>query len=59
MGTIRGGNRRTALHDLADEYDGQVEIEVLDINAPEQLAALKARLSGRMFDILFVNAGHH
>jgi NAD(P)-dependent dehydrogenase (short-subunit alcohol dehydrogenase family) len=34
-----------------------VEIEDLDICEPDQLAALKHRLSGRMFDILFVNAG--
>lgn len=57
MGTVRGGAARTLLHDLADEYAGRVEIEVLDICEPEQIAALKQRLSGRMFDILFVNAG--
>lgn len=45
------------LHDLADEFEGRVEIEVLDICAPDQLAALRERLSGRMFDMLFVNAG--
>jgi NAD(P)-dependent dehydrogenase (short-subunit alcohol dehydrogenase family) len=57
MGTVRGGAARTLLHDLADEYAGRVEIEVLDICEPEQIAALKQRISGRMFDILFVNAG--
>jgi NAD(P)-dependent dehydrogenase (short-subunit alcohol dehydrogenase family) len=57
VGTVRGGRTRTLLHDLADEYSGRVEIEFLDICAPDQLAALHDRLSGRMFDMLFVNAG--
>jgi NAD(P)-dependent dehydrogenase (short-subunit alcohol dehydrogenase family) len=56
VGTVRGG-ARTKLHDLADEYEGRVEIETLDIAEPDQIAALHTRLSGRSFDILFVNAG--
>jgi NAD(P)-dependent dehydrogenase (short-subunit alcohol dehydrogenase family) len=56
VGTVRGSGR-TNLHDLADEYEGRVEIESLDITEPDQIAALQARLSGRSFDILFVNAG--
>ena len=57
VGTVRGGTTRTLLHDLADNYRGRVEIEELDICDTGQLAALKQRLSGRVFDILFVNAG--
>lgn len=57
VGTVRGGATRTPLHDLADEYPGQVEIEVLDICEPAQLGALQQRLSGRTFELLFVNAG--
>ncbi len=57
VGTIRGVGTRTLLHDLADEFQGRVEIETLDICEPDQLAALRDRLSGRMFDMLFVNAG--
>ena len=57
MGTVRGGGNRTLLHDLADEYEGRVEIEILDIREADQLAALHGRLSGRIFDMLFVNAG--
>jgi NAD(P)-dependent dehydrogenase (short-subunit alcohol dehydrogenase family) len=57
VGTVRGGTTRTLLHDLADQHPGRVEIEVLDICEPAQLAALKQRLSGRTCDILFVNAG--
>ena len=57
VGTVRDGGTRTLLHDLADEYSGRVEIEILDICEPDQLAALHGRLSGRVFDMLFVNAG--
>ncbi len=57
VGTVRGGTTRTLLHDLADKSQGRLEVEVLDINEPAQLAALRERLSGRVFDMLFVNAG--
>jgi NAD(P)-dependent dehydrogenase (short-subunit alcohol dehydrogenase family) len=56
VGTVRGESR-TLLHDLANEHRGRVEIETLDICDPDQLAALHGRLSGRVFDMLFVNAG--
>ena len=56
VGTVRGGGR-TQLHDLAANSDGRVEIETLDIDFPDQIAALRARLPGRTFDLLFVNAG--
>ena len=56
VGTVRG-NGRTRLHDLADAFAGRVEIEALDICEPDQLAVLRDRLSGRTFDMLFVNAG--
>ena len=51
VGTVRGSNR-TPLHDLAD-----VRIETVDINEPSQVAALRQRLAGQQFDLLFVNAG--
>jgi NAD(P)-dependent dehydrogenase (short-subunit alcohol dehydrogenase family) len=56
VATVRG-TARTGLHDLADTPGSRVEIESLDICEPDQIAALRARLSGRVFDILFVNAG--
>jgi len=56
VGTVRGG-KRTLLHDLVDEHPGRVEIEIVDICEPDQVAALRDRLSGRVFDMLFVNAG--
>src|ERR1700710_1648920 len=57
VGTVRGGGTRTLLHGVGDESEGRVEIETLDICEPDQIAALRDRLSGRLFDMLFVNAG--
>ncbi|MGL4965886.1 MAG: SDR family NAD(P)-dependent oxidoreductase [Inquilinus sp.] len=57
VGTVRAGGGRTRLHDLADAHGGRVEIETLDICEPHHVAALRARLAGRAFDMLFVNAG--
>jgi NAD(P)-dependent dehydrogenase (short-subunit alcohol dehydrogenase family) len=56
VATVRG-SARTKLHDVAGDYEGRVEIEALDITQPDQIAALHGRLSGRSFDMLFVNAG--
>lgn len=56
VGTVRGV-ARTPLHELADKSAGRVEIEHVDICAADEIAALRARLSGRAFDCLFVNAG--
>ncbi|NHV25714.1 SDR family oxidoreductase [Burkholderia sp. D-99] len=56
-GTVREGSGRTKLHDLAERFTGRLDIETLDICEPAQLAALRERLSGRRFDMLFVNAG--
>ncbi|HDR9056630.1 SDR family oxidoreductase [Burkholderia vietnamiensis] len=56
-GTVRAGSGRSKLHDLAERVGARLDIETLDICEPAQLAALRARLSGRRFDMLFVNAG--
>ena len=56
VGTVQD-SARTGLHDLADEYPGRIEIESLDITEPDQIMALRDRLSGRSFHILFHNAG--
>lgn len=53
VATVRGSGR-TPLHELASE---RLEIETVDINEPEQVRALRDRLDGRAFDLLFVNAG--
>jgi NAD(P)-dependent dehydrogenase (short-subunit alcohol dehydrogenase family) len=46
---------------IAEEYIGRgsqvVETDHVDINAPEQIQALRDRLGSRTFDLLFVNAG--
>ncbi|WP_137934829.1 SDR family oxidoreductase [Mesorhizobium comanense] len=57
VGTVRAGSGRTSLHDLADAFEGRLEIETVDICESDQVAALRDRLSGRVFDMLFVNAG--
>jgi NAD(P)-dependent dehydrogenase (short-subunit alcohol dehydrogenase family) len=57
VGTVRAEAGRTLLHDLADDLPGRLGIEVLDINEPAQLTALRQRLSGRSFEMLFVSAG--
>ena len=57
VGTVRAGGGRTGLHDLADAFGGRVEIEVVDICEPVDVAALRDRLSGKVIDTLFVNAG--
>lgn len=51
------GNARGLLHDLAQRHDGCIEIEALDINQPDQITALRHRLSNLSLDVLFVNAG--
>ena len=45
------------LHGLLEVSDGRLEIETVDIIDPDQVAALRARLASRKFDLLFVNAG--
>jgi NAD(P)-dependent dehydrogenase (short-subunit alcohol dehydrogenase family) len=56
VATVRGTGR-TGLDDLQERADGRLEIEHVDINEPEQVGALRDRLAGRTFDLLFVNAG--
>jgi NAD(P)-dependent dehydrogenase (short-subunit alcohol dehydrogenase family) len=56
VATVRGP-RRTALHDLQDRVGDRLEIEHVDIDAPDQVEALRDRLCSRRFDLLFVNAG--
>jgi NAD(P)-dependent dehydrogenase (short-subunit alcohol dehydrogenase family) len=56
LGTVRDAGG-TPLHDLAAGSAGRVEIETLDITAADQIAALRERLAGRSFAVLFVNAG--
>jgi NAD(P)-dependent dehydrogenase (short-subunit alcohol dehydrogenase family) len=45
------------LANLLGACDGRLEIETVDIVYSDQVAALRARLASRKFDLLFVNAG--
>jgi len=56
LGTVRGSGQ-SELHELADAHPDQVSIAPLDITDSDQISELRERLSGRAFDILFVNAG--
>jgi NAD(P)-dependent dehydrogenase (short-subunit alcohol dehydrogenase family) len=56
VGTVRG-SARTPLHELAEAHGAQLTIEHLDITDTAGIAALRHRLQGRTFDMLFVNAG--
>jgi NAD(P)-dependent dehydrogenase (short-subunit alcohol dehydrogenase family) len=51
-------NRTTSkLHTLVADARDRLEIQTVDINHPDEVAALRARLASRKFDMLFVNAG--
>jgi NAD(P)-dependent dehydrogenase (short-subunit alcohol dehydrogenase family) len=45
------------LRRLCDAAQGALDVETVDVNVPEQVAALRARLGERRIDVLFVNAG--
>ncbi len=55
VGTVRGPG--TPLHSLAAERPDSVEVETLDLTDHDQIRSLAARLSGRTFDVVFVNGG--
>jgi len=54
--TVRESGR-TLLHELAERHPAQIDIEKLDVTSQFQIAALRHRLAGRIFDLLFHNAG--
>jgi NAD(P)-dependent dehydrogenase (short-subunit alcohol dehydrogenase family) len=56
IATVRG-ETPAKLNNLWEAHSKALEIEQLDINKPDQLAALRAKLKGRKIDLLFVNAG--
>jgi NAD(P)-dependent dehydrogenase (short-subunit alcohol dehydrogenase family) len=55
LGTVRAAG--TPLHELAAQHPDSVEIETLDMTDHDQVLALRDHLSGREFDVVFVNAG--
>lgn len=56
IGTERGPGT-SPLRDVASVHPDDVEVEQVDVTAPEQIAALRDRLEGRRLDLLFVVAG--
>ncbi|MBY0559412.1 SDR family NAD(P)-dependent oxidoreductase [Hyphomicrobium sp.] len=56
VGTVRGSGR-TGLHDLKDKHGASLQIETVDIAEQDQIAALREKLAGQTFDLLFVNSG--
>jgi NAD(P)-dependent dehydrogenase (short-subunit alcohol dehydrogenase family) len=56
IGTVRS-NDPTKLHALREDDPSHLQIETVDINVPDEVAALRARLAGRRLDVLIVNAG--
>lgn len=56
VATVRGAGR-TLLHEVGEQAGGRLEVETVDINEPAQAIALRDRLAGRRFELLFVNAG--
>ncbi len=55
LGTVRAPG--TPLHSLAAEHPDSVELETLDMTDHDQILAVRDRLSGRQFDIVFINGG--
>ncbi|WP_299572756.1 SDR family NAD(P)-dependent oxidoreductase [uncultured Williamsia sp.] len=55
VATTRGGH--TPLDEFAAAHPDHVEIENVDVTDVDQIAALRGRLDGRSFGLLFVNAG--
>jgi NAD(P)-dependent dehydrogenase (short-subunit alcohol dehydrogenase family) len=45
------------LHELSRIARGRLEIETVDMIYPDQVAALRARVASKQFNMLFVNAG--
>ena len=56
IATVRG-TRHTALHDVAAQAQGRLEIATVDIDDDAQVAALRHQLRDRRLELLFVNAG--
>ncbi|MEU7045694.1 SDR family NAD(P)-dependent oxidoreductase [Streptomyces varsoviensis] len=54
IATARQGGGELRAH--ADASNGRLTVESLEMNSPEQLAALRERLADHRLDLLFVNA---
>ena len=57
IATVRQQAAPEALAALRAQHPAALTIEHLEMNAPDEVAALRRRLDGRRLDLLFVNAG--
>jgi NAD(P)-dependent dehydrogenase (short-subunit alcohol dehydrogenase family) len=57
IATLRSPRTASGLTALADQSDGKIRIETLDLENSHQIDALAERLVGETLDLLFVNAG--
>ncbi|MBV9154570.1 MAG: SDR family oxidoreductase [Alphaproteobacteria bacterium] len=57
VGTVRDAAGERRLEKLTEKPGGDIRAEHLDINDDAQIAALRRRLDGIEFDLVFVNAG--
>ena len=57
VGTVRDEAGERRLQALAGKPGGEIRVEHLDINDHAGIAALRQRLDGTVFDLVFVNAG--
>ncbi len=57
VATVRDTAGERRLQDLAAKPGGKIRVERLDINDDAGIAALRRRLDGELFDLVFVNAG--
>jgi NAD(P)-dependent dehydrogenase (short-subunit alcohol dehydrogenase family) len=57
VGTVRDAAGERRLQVLAGKPGGELRVEHLDINDDAAIAALRRRLDGTVFDLVFVNAG--
>ncbi len=56
IATVRTQNQ-SGLHELAETSGGRLRIEQLEMTDAAAVEALRERLSGEEFDVLFINAG--
>src|SRR6266568_2985115 len=57
VATVRDEAGERRLQELAAKPGGEIRVEHVDINDDAAVAALRRRLDGEAFDLVFVNAG--
>lgn len=55
IGTVRSAGR-TGLHEAAEQSDGRLVVEQVEMTDARSIAALRERLAARVLDLLYVNA---